>query len=112
MRDARLYLQDILDAVNNIKEYTVDMDFEAFKRDRKTQDAVARNLGVIGEAANRLPESIREKHRDIPWQEIKGMRNILAHEYFGVKLETIWETICSDLPKLLSQIQKAFSDWD
>lgn len=110
MRDARLYLQDILDSIDNIREYITDMDFETFTQDRKTQDAAARNLEIIGEAASQLQEDIKDKHLEIPWYLMKGLRNVLAHEYFGVRLVTIWETICGDLPKVQPLIQKLISE--
>ncbi len=88
-RDPRLYLDDILEAVARILEYTSSMDYETFSRDIKTQDAVVRNLEIIGEAAARLPESITQTAHEIEWRKIVGLRNILTHEYFGVSLPII-----------------------
>jgi len=83
-RDHRLYLDDIIEAVRRIKEFTDKMEFSTFQEDLKTQDAVVRNLEVIGEASGRLPESVRKLAPNIEWRKIIGIRNILAHEYFGV----------------------------
>ncbi len=88
-RDYRLYLDDILEAIERIREYTTGMDYEALTRDRKTQDAVVRNLEVIGEAAGRIPESVLAAAPEIEWRKIIGIRNILIHEYFGISLPVI-----------------------
>lgn len=74
----------MLDAIRAIGEFIEDLDFDTFRNDRKTVDAVVRNLEVIGEAARYVPETVREKFDDIPWSSIIGMRSVLVHEYFGV----------------------------
>ena len=81
-RDPHLYLDDILGAITQICEYTSTLDYDSFSQDRKTQDAVVRNLEIIGEAAGRLPESIKMNATGIEWRKIVGLRNIIAHEYF------------------------------
>jgi uncharacterized protein with HEPN domain len=83
-----------------IRQYTKDLDFKSFQSGPKTVDAVVRNLAIIGEAARHVPECITEKRSDIPWQEMRDMRNLLSHEYFGVNVKIMWETIQSDLPPL------------
>jgi len=88
-RDYRLFLDDIMAAITKIREYTADLDYFAFIQDSKTQDAVVRNLEIIGEAAGRLPETVRLKAPAIEWRKIVSMRNILAHEYFGVSLPVV-----------------------
>ncbi|OIP90890.1 MAG: hypothetical protein AUK24_03695 [Syntrophaceae bacterium CG2_30_49_12] len=99
-RDPRLYLDDILEAITQIREYTALTDYEAFAQDRKTQDAVVRNLEIIGEAAGRLPESIKVGATDIEWRKIVGLRNILVHEYFGISLPVIWDVVQNKLRPL------------
>ena len=99
-RDHRLYLDDILEAVGNIREYVTGLDYDAFARDKKTRDAVVRNLEIIGEAAGRLPESVRSAASDIDWRKISGLRNILAHEYFGVSLPIVWDVVQNKLQPL------------
>ncbi len=79
------------------------MSFEEFERDVKTQDAVFRNFEVIGEAANRLPEAIKSKYSGVEWPKIIGFRNILIHEYLGVKLKTVWTAIQEKIPALEEQ---------
>ena len=76
------------------------MDYETFSRDTKTQDAVVRNLEIIGEAATRLPESIKQAAYEIEWRKIVGLRNILTHEYFGVSLPIIWDVTVNKLEAL------------
>ena len=99
-RDFRLYLDDILEAVQRIKTYTAELDADAFEKDFKTQDAVIRNLEVIGEAAGKLPENIKSTAKQIEWPKIVGLRNILIHEYFGVNLPIIWDVIQHKLDAL------------
>ena len=77
------------------------MTFEAFCTDKKTVDAVVRNLEVIGEAARHVPEEMRVRFPDVAWSDMSDMRNVLIHEYFGVDLPILWNTIRSDLPPLL-----------
>ena len=96
-RDPRLYLDDILEAIAQIQEYTSGLDYAKFTGDRRTQDAVVRNLEIIGEAAGRLPESIKVSAADIEWRKIAGLRNILTHEYFGVSLPVIWDVVQNKL---------------
>ncbi|MBI2877362.1 MAG: DUF86 domain-containing protein [Candidatus Tectomicrobia bacterium] len=99
-RDPRLYLDDILEAIAQIREYTSGFDYTRFTQDRKTQDAVARNLEIIGEAARRLPESLCAAAAEIEWRKIVGLRNILAHEYFGVSLPVVWDVVQNKLGSL------------
>ena len=106
MRDINLYLNDILDAVNQIETYTEGMSLKTFKKDRKTLDAVVRNLEVIGEACRHVPEHIKESQIEVDWKESIAMRNILIHQYFGVDVNIIWDTIQTDIPKIKTDIKK------
>lgn len=85
----RLRFDDMLDAIQAIEQFIEGLDFDAFRDDRKTVDAVVRNPEVIGEAARYVPETIREEFDDIPWTSIIGMRSVLFHEYFGVDYEIL-----------------------
>ena len=96
-RDYKQQLDDILGAIGFIHEYIKDMNFNAFEADRKTQDAVIRNLEVIGEAARILPNEIKEKTSEIEWRKIIALRNILIHEYFGVNLKIVWDVVQNKL---------------
>lgn len=105
-RDFRLYLDDILEAIHQIRTYMADMDEKAFTTDKKTQDAVIRNLEVIGEAAGHLPEHFQRAAPEIDWRKIKGLRNILIHQYFGINLPIIWDVIQNKLGPLDTTCRK------
>lgn len=98
-------LDDILKAIDAIHGYSYGMQFEDFVRDRRTVDAVVRNLTIIGEAATRIPESIVEAHPEIPWAEMRAMRNLVVHEYFGVSDRIVWDTVQRDLPPLVDPLR-------
>ncbi len=104
-RAAQLYLDDILGAIIAIEEFTKEMTFEEFQNDRKTVDAVVRNLEIIGEAANNIPQELKNNYSTIPWREMISMRNKIMHEYFGVDTEIMWKTIQEDLPLLKEKIK-------
>jgi len=102
----RMRIEDILTCIEKIKEYTRGMSYEQFSADGKTVDAVIRNLEIIGEAAGYIPLEIQEKHSELAWLEMRGMRNIMAHEYFGVSLPIIWRAIERDLSPLEDGLEK------
>ncbi len=109
MSDERLikdYLIDILESIQDITDFTKGMTIDQFSVDRKTVKAVIRCLEVIGEAANKIPNDVREKYSEVPWTEIIGMRNRLIHEYFGVDVHIIWQTIQEDIKPLYNWIKK------
>ena len=110
VRDYRLYLDDIIEAVRRIKEFTNNMDFDDFKADIKTQDAVVRNLEIIGEASGRLPEEVHLSAPEIEWRKIIGIRNILAHEYFGISLPIIWDIVQNKLNELSNTCSRLISE--
>ncbi|WP_258083704.1 HepT-like ribonuclease domain-containing protein [Thermococcus thermotolerans] len=89
MRDYKLYVEDILEAISRIEEYTEGMSLEEFKAERIVIDAVIRNLEIIGEACRAIPVRIQKRHPEIEWRKIIGLRNILIHQYFGVDVELI-----------------------
>ncbi len=105
-RDVRLFLYDILEAIAKIEEYTEGMDYDEFIHDKKTVDAVIRNLEIIGEATKNIPEDVKSKYPEIPWKAIAGMRDKLIHAYFGISLPIVWETIKHDLPSLKSHVER------
>ncbi len=105
-RDNLLLLQDMYEAAQKIKKYTFGYSFEGFLGDDKTLDAVARNFEIIGEAANRLDEEFRYSHDKIEWVKLRGFRNRIVHEYFGIDYEIVWTIIEEDLDELIYQLEK------
>lgn len=101
----KLYLEDILTAIDRINEYTNSLSKKNFIQDQKTIDAVVRNLEIIGEAAKNMPEEFKKAHNTLPWSEMISMRNKVIHEYFGVDEEILWQTIQEDLPQLKELIR-------
>jgi len=97
-RYAILLIQDMLEAIEKIRRYTAGLTAETFPTDEKTVDAVVRNLEIIGEAANRLPEDFKVQHCDVEWFRIVGLRNRIVHDYFGLDIQIIWQILQHDLP--------------
>ena len=99
MKDDRIYLLHVRDAIQHVFEYTVTGK-ENFFADRKTQDAVVRNLEIIGEATKRVSQTLKDAHPEISWKPIAGMRDKLIHDYFGINLQLVWDVVERDLPVL------------
>ncbi len=104
-RGIRAFLQDILEASKRIQAYTDGHSYEDFRGDEKTQDAVVRNLEVIGEAFKNMPEDYREKHPQIQWKGMAGMRDRLIHFYFGVNLDIVWNVVKNEIGKVADQFE-------
>lgn len=104
------YLQDILDAAEDVRRFMGDMSEEEFSRDRKTQFAVIRAIEVIGEAAKNIPKSVRGKYPSCPWKEMAGMRDKLIHQYFGVDVRVLWKTAKEDLPQIKGGMKVIFRE--
>lgn len=100
MKDDQVYLRHILDAVEKIETYLAGQTYKSFSNNNMIIDAVVRELEIIGEATNHLSDLLRENHPEIPWRDAIDMRNILIHEYFGVRTHLVWDTCKEDLPKL------------
>ena len=104
-RDYRVLLEDIAEAVQVIGEFTAGMTRDDLAADRKTRDAVIRNLEVIGEAVKKLPDEMKSGHADIEWKRIAGLRDILVHDYFGVDMDIVWDVVTTRLPGLGERVR-------
>jgi uncharacterized protein with HEPN domain len=98
-RDYNLYLEDMLTSMLRIEEYIGDMEFRKFKMNYMVVDAIIRNFEIIGEASKNVPAGIKNKYPEIPWKKMYGLRNLIAHEYFGIDYEMIWEISKNNLPQ-------------
>lgn len=106
-RDYILFLEDILNAIEKIERYTKNLTFEKLCENDMAIDAIVRNLEIIGEASKNVPEKIKRKYPFVEWKEAIGFRNVLIHDYFGIDLEAVWDTIKNNLPSLKNNIMKA-----
>jgi uncharacterized protein with HEPN domain len=109
-RDWTLFLQDMLDIIGKIGQYTSGMSYQEFLQDSRTQDAVVRNLEVLGEAARRIPPDIQERYPEIPWAQLVGLRNRLIHGYFLVDYGIVWEIVQDELPQLRRELEQIMQE--
>jgi uncharacterized protein with HEPN domain len=98
-REFILYLEDMFLSMQRIEEYLGDLDFRKFKMTYMAVDAIIRNFEIIGEASKNIPTEIQEKYPEIPWRKMYGLSNLIAHEYFGIDYEMIWEIAKNNLPQ-------------
>lgn len=105
-REFTLFLNDILNAIKKIERYTKGITFEKLSKNDMAIDAIVRNLEIIGEASKNVPERIKRKYPFVEWKEAIGFRNVLIHDYFGIDLEAVWDTINNNLPMLKQNVEK------
>jgi uncharacterized protein with HEPN domain len=108
--DKKAFLKDILEATRRIKIYTENMEYASFLKDLKTQDAVVRNLEIIGEATKKISEQVRLQAPQIPWKNIARLRDRLIHHYFGVNLDIVWNIVKNDLAGLIDAVETMLSN--
>jgi len=111
VRPDSVYLADIREAIRRIGEYVVGTPYEQFRKDIRTQDAVMRNLEIIGEATKNISAQFRKQHSTIPWKQMAGLRDRLIHHYFGVNLDIVWGVITEELPAVANQIETIRKDY-
>lgn len=103
-------LRDIKESIERIISYTNDMEYTEFSQDYKTQDAVVRNIEIMGEATKALSKNIRENNPNIPWKNIAGTRDKLIHDYFGVNIDIVWNIIRKEIPGLSARIKEIIDE--
>lgn len=106
VKDDLAYIEHILDCIRKIKEFSEGLSFKEFSINELVQDAVIRNIEIIGEASKKISTDTKQVYFDVPWKEIAGMRDKLIHDYLGVDFEVVWRTIKEDVPMLEKQIRK------
>jgi uncharacterized protein with HEPN domain len=109
-RNTVLLLDDMLQSARKIKRYTQDLDYDSFVSDDKTIDAVVRNFEIIGEAANRIDPDFRDKNPEIEWKRIRGFRNRIVHDYFGIDLGIVWNIVETYLDELIEWLETLVDD--
>ncbi len=105
-RNWQLFLHDIMICIERIEIYIHGLNRKAFFTDQKTMDAVMRNLEIIGEAAKKLPENIKEKYPNVEWRKLAGLRDILIHHYFGIDEDIIWDVLANKIPEVKTELGK------
>ena len=105
-KSPKIFLQHILESISEIERYTKDISEDKFERSTQIQDAVIRRLEIIGEAAKNISDKIKVKYDFISWKKVAGSRDILIHAYFEVDLESVWDTVTIDIPKLKQDVKK------
>lgn len=109
IKDDLAYIEHILDCIRKINEFSSGLSLKEFQTNEMVQDAIIRNIEIIGEASKKISKDTKQTHYKIPWKEIAGMRDKLIHDYLGVDVEVVWKTIHQDIPileKLISEIEK------
>ena len=105
-KDNTVYIRHIIDAIKRLEEYLKGIDYESFLNSNLLQAGVIRELEIIGEASKKLGNDFKKQYPDIPWKKIAGMRDKLIHDYFGVDLDAVWETVERDIPELRNNLKQ------
>jgi len=105
-KDNTVYIRHIYDAIKRLEEYLKGIDYESFLNNNLLQAGVIRELEIIGEASKKLGNDFKKQYPEIPWKNIAGMRDKLIHDYFGVDLDAVWETVERDIPELRNNLKQ------
>lgn len=105
------YIEDVLTSMDKAENFIQDISYDDFLADDKTSYATLRALEIIGEAVKKVPQAVRNSYPEIPWTEMAGMRDKLIHDYFGVNLQTVWDTVKKDIPELKSKFKQVYQDY-
>ena len=105
------YIEDVLTSMDKAEKFVQGMSYDDFLADDKTSFATLRALEIIGEAVKKVPPAVRNRYPDIPWTEMAGMRDKLIHDYFGVNLQTVWDTVKKDIPALKPKFKQVYQDY-
>jgi len=109
-KEPKIFLQHIIESIEAIEDYVNGVSKKEFRQDQEKQDAIVRRIEIIGEAARNLPIDFRKKHPQVDWRAMAGMRDVVVHEYFGIDLNIVWNTVIQDLPRLKINILKIIED--
>ena len=109
-RDYNLYLEDILESCQRIVSYTAGMSYDSFVKNNMVYDAVLRNIEIIGEAVKQVPKDIRDQYSEVDWRRIVGMRDIVAHHYFRIHDEIVWDIVENKIPELTEKIESILKE--
>ena len=108
MKDDKVYFQNILESIIKIESYT-NSGKEEFMKSSLIQDAVIRNLEIIGEATKKISQGIKEQHQEIPWRQMAGLRDVLIHDYMGISLKIVWNVVQNELHQVKVMIEELIS---
>jgi len=109
-RSQKAFIKDILESIDKVELYIGEMSKSDFRKNSAIQDAAVRRIEIIGEAAKNIAADFKKEHKEIPWKDICGMRDVLTHDYFGLNFEKVWKTVKEDLPPLKEQIKAILKD--
>ncbi len=106
----QMRVEHMLEAIRRVEEYVTNLLERAFGTDRRTIDAVIRNIEIIGEAARHIPVEVQSRYSQVPWSQMQGMRHVLIHNYFGVRTDIVWRTVQADLPVLVQPLERILKE--